>query len=261
MNVKTISSHQTTQVLLPIIELGRGWLVVDKPQGISVHNDPGKDLISILNRRVAADRQLATSLDCDPEFKVNAVHRLDRETSGVILLACRPEVFAHLSTAFRRRLVRKRYVAVVHGQMPASEKENGFQMWEWELTRSAGGRHNPAGKGKRMACRTRFRVINHSGHYTMIACEPLTGRKHQIRRHAKIAGHAVVGDVRYGSKRSIRHLIRTRGTCNLCLHAQSLEFIPPDRSQPVCTRAETPETMLRLFSDDTTNTGDYDRQP
>jgi hypothetical protein len=100
---------------IPIIASGSGWLAVDKPSGLSVHNDPGKDLCSLLTRQFESD---ATDQSADlphGPFRLHPVHRLDKETSGVLLLAWDKAVFRHFSEAFAAGRVSKRYLALVHG--------------------------------------------------------------------------------------------------------------------------------------------------
>ncbi len=75
---------------IPILTAGQGWLVVEKPPGLSVQEKRGQDLCSVLQSRIKADPDLRNRIDCDPRFGVHPVHRLDRETSGVLLVACRP---------------------------------------------------------------------------------------------------------------------------------------------------------------------------
>ena len=82
---------------IPILAAGQGWLVVEKPSGLSVQEEPGADLCSALRSRIGNEPDLLSKIDWNPLFGVQAVHRLDRETSGVILLACRPETFAYFA--------------------------------------------------------------------------------------------------------------------------------------------------------------------
>jgi 23S rRNA-/tRNA-specific pseudouridylate synthase len=119
------------------------------------------------------------------------------------------------------------------------------------LTADAAGRNDPMGKGKRMPCITRWRILDYSRHYTLIDCEPLTGRKHQIRRHAKLAGHPVVGDRRYGSARSLAYLRQHRGFNRLGLHAHALTLRLPGESRTTTFHSGgLPQAMRQLLEMD-----------
>ena len=124
---------------------GSGWLVAEKPAGMSVHNDPNHDLCAVLSACLQADKRLAGTLSCDPAYGLHAVHRLDRETSGVILLACRRDVFLHFSRQFSEGQVLKRYLALVHGPVPQTQARG---LWQWPLSPRAAGRRNIRGQGK-----------------------------------------------------------------------------------------------------------------
>jgi len=208
-----------------IVGSGAGWLVVEKPSGISVHNDPGHDLGTLLNAHMQSDEKLARTLCFDPAYGLHAVHRLDRETSGVILLACRRDVFQHFAQQFSHGEVLKQYLALVHGTVGQTQ---AWGLWHWPLTPKAAGRRDIRGRGKRSPSRTRFRAVQRSAHYTLLACHPLTGRTHQIRRHAALAGHPIVGDQRYGSLRACRYVAQHHGFNRLALHAAGLSVTPAD---------------------------------
>lgn len=233
-----------------ILASGKGWLVVDKPAGMSVHNDPGKDLCGRLSIRLQTEADLRAATGLSAESRLNAAHRLDRETSGVILLAGNRSILSHFTAQFEARTVNKQYIAILHGHLPENDPSDQWRSWEWSLTKTPGGRKEPRGKGPRKACTTLVRMIDHSVHYTLAECKLLTGRKHQIRRHAKLAGHSVVGDHRYGSKRALDFLNRERDFKRLGLHAARLEVLLPDGSPMVIHAQTLPDEMQRLFAGD-----------
>jgi 23S rRNA-/tRNA-specific pseudouridylate synthase len=236
---------------IPILSGGPGWLIVEKPSGLSVQGDKGQDLCSFLQSRINIDPGLRKKVDCVPGFGVVPVHRLDRVTSGVILLACRPETFTFFAMQFEQHKVRKRYIAVVHGDLPEPASEDGWGLWTWPLSKEAGGRLHPGGHSGSAPSETRFRVLRKSAHYTLIECGLLTGRKHQIRRHARLAGHAVVGDARYGTSRSLKFLREKKGFHRLALHSFSLQVRLPGTPAPqVFQSPAVPPEMLRLLEED-----------
>ncbi len=216
---------------------GPGWICVDKPFGLSVHNDPGRDLVSIL----AGDSQLKGSGDI-----LAPVHRLDRETCGLILLASDRKVLSLLSEQFAKRQVKKRYRALVHGCFEPGQ-ETG--LWDTPLSKQAGGRTDPAGKGRQYPAQTRYKVLEQTTHYALLEITLLSGRKHQIRRHAKLAGHPVTGDSRYASPRALAFLKDNRQYATLGLQSCYLEF--QDAGRKVCLELpRLPLEMARLIQDD-----------
>ncbi|WP_372677429.1 RluA family pseudouridine synthase [Desulfosarcina sp.] len=235
-------------IRIPVVACGPRWLVVEKPCGMSIHNDPGRDLCSLaltavrLGRVPAVDRDLSS---------IHAAHRIDRDTSGIVMLAGDPETLAFFGGQFAAKAVLKRYLAVVHGRLEGPGADHHGGDWSWPLTAAAAGRNDPVGKGKRFPCTTRWRTLAHSRHYSLVECEPLTGRKHQIRRHAKLAGHPVVGDRRYGSLRSLAYLRRHHDFNRLGLHAHALTLrLPGEAGTTSFHSGGLPEAMRQLLEID-----------
>ena len=232
-----------------VIAFGTGWMVVDKPSGISVHNDPGGDLCSLLTGYLGRAAEDHAAVGLDPGFGLHPVHRLDKETSGVIVLACTREAFKALSATFSSNGVTKHYLALVHG---VGFKTGDEGIWKWPLTPRSAGRRNIQGRGSRSTCSTEYRVLKRSRHYTMVDCRLITGRTHQIRRHAALAGHPLLGDRRYGSLRACRYLEDNCGFTRLALHASTISLRPPgadDVQQFESSRL--PVEMERIFMADT----------
>jgi RluA family pseudouridine synthase len=248
---KKLNPIKTGSDAVSVLAVGKGWLVVEKPAGISVHNAPGEDLCSraaaIMKKAPEAMKMIAMN----PEFGIHPVHRLDKETSGLVLLAAEPEALRFFSKQFESRQVKKQYIAILHGRLEKTENGDAHAAWRWPLAKTAGGRQNPQGSGERQPSHTNYRVLDHSNHYTMVEIEPLTGRKHQIRRHAKLAGHPVVGDNRYGSLRAVNYLKENLGFNRLALHACALAFKPPDSNKDRTIRTkDIPQQMKDLFASD-----------
>jgi RluA family pseudouridine synthase len=238
-------------IQIPVLAMGKGWLVVDKPSGLTVHNAAGRDLCSLALSQIQKDANLNKQIIMDRDFGVHPVHRLDKETSGVMLLAVNRERFRFFSDLFESRQVKKQYVAILHGRLEKPEENDLWGTWGWPLSETAGGRQNPEGPGNRKDSLTRYRVLGHSAHYTMVAIELLTGRTHQIRRHAKLSGHPVVGDTRYGSTRAINYLKRNFAFDRLALHARSLTLqLTGGKAPETIETPAIPRQMLDLFQND-----------
>jgi RluA family pseudouridine synthase len=211
---------------IPIVAMGNGWILVEKPAGLSMHNEPGRDLCTLAAGALAAWLGSREKPGWDLADGLHPVHRLDRETSGLVLLAGNRETLRRLGRQFEEHRVTKRYWAVVHGHVPSPAGVWG--LWDRPLSAGAGGRRRPEGAGLRIESKTAYRVLRRTEHYSLIECEPLTGRQHQIRRHARLYGHPVVGDRRYATTRALAYLERRCGFGRLALHASMLGFLPPD---------------------------------
>ena len=199
-------------------------IVVVKPAGMLVHptlsvksGTLANALAYHLNKlRIEGGRwtiaPASTGIDSESVVRPGMVHRLDRSTSGLIVLAKTPRALTVLSRHFRKRLVEKRYVALVEGGV---EEEAGSisapigrdpdQRPRWRVM--DGGRH----------AETKFRVLERMAQATLLELEPVTGRTNQLRIHCAHIGHPIIGDEMYGNSMETR----------LCLHAASLAFHHP----------------------------------
>lgn len=191
------------------------FLAVDKPPGMSVHNqeDP-QNLLSLLERQFGK--------------KLYPVHRLDKETSGVQILALDERAARKLAGEFQERAVRKLYTGVVRGELA------GAGVWRQPLSDKAEGRKNPAGLAKdRVACETRYQVLKNSRYFTLCEFDLITGRQHQIRKHAALAGHALIGDGRYGDPKYNGRMAEIYGTDRMFLHCSRVELAGKVIESPV----------------------------
>jgi 23S rRNA pseudouridine955/2504/2580 synthase len=185
-------------------------LVIDKPAGLAVHGGSGVNLglIECLRQLRPEDRDL------------ELVHRLDRDTSGLILVARRPRVLKELHAKLRGEGVEKVYLALVAGRWPRGLAEVDAPLEK--QARASGERVvRVSAAGRRSV--TRFRVVERFRDATLVEARPLTGRTHQIRVHALHAGHPLVGDVKYQGGREAA-LAEQGGLDRLFLHAWRLRF-------------------------------------
>ena len=249
--MKTLSGFIIDDVTIPLVAAGSGWLAVDKPADLSVHNEPGRDLCSFLNKYFSAHPMDAKTFGVT-DFGFHAVNRLDRSTSGLMLVACKKEILSFLATQFQTRSVKKIYRAILHGHLNSAElPEEAWGVWNRPLSKKATGRKNSEGSGLMRPSETRYRVLGRSNHYTLAELELLTGRRHQIRRHAALSGHPVVGDKRYSPSRAVKFLKQRRRFHRLGLHAYALELeIPETRHRQIFSTDRLPEAMQRLFDND-----------
>ncbi len=185
-------------------------LVIDKPTGVAVHGGSGVShgVIELL-------RHARTDLG-----DLSLVHRLDRETSGCLVMAKRRSALRELHARFREGQVEKNYLALVVGDW-----QYGEQLIDVPLlvqNRKGGERHVIASdKGK--SAQTRVSLSRTYGIYSLLQCAPATGRTHQIRVHLQHAGHPIAGDARYGDA-DANLQAKKFGLSRLFLHAQSIAF-------------------------------------
>lgn len=208
-------------------------LVVNKPAGIAVHGGSGLQFGII-----EAFRQLR------PQCKeLELVHRLDRDTSGLLMLAKKRSQLRRLHAALRDGSIDKGYIALVAGNWPTSRKQVNAPLQRSNLR--SGERMvevNPEGKESL----TRFGVLQRFGDFaTLIKASPITGRTHQIRVHARYAGHPIAGDSKYGDD-DFSKKIRELGGKRLFLHANYLR-IPLEGKQTLELHAEPDETWTRTL--------------
>jgi tRNA pseudouridine32 synthase/23S rRNA pseudouridine746 synthase len=160
------------------------------------------------------------------------VHRLDRETSGVIVMALDAEAHRQLSRQFEQRTVHKRYIAVVHGVVEADSGAIELPMRK-DRTPGAGPRHMIDHEQGR-AARTLWRVLERYHDRTRLELEPITGRSHQLRLHLKSIGHPILGDDLYAAPPVVAMSGR------LLLHAESLSFTHPASGRAMTVDAPCP---------------------
>lgn len=198
-----------------IVYEDKALIVLNKPAGIAVHGGSGLSFGVI-----EAFRQLR------PDAKeLELVHRLDRDTSGLLMIAKKRSMLRHLHAALRGDGVDKRYMALVRGHWATAKKQVSAPLLKSNLR--SGERMvevNPEGK----EALTLFRVLRRFGEFaTMVEARPVTGRTHQIRVHALHAGHCIAGDSKYGDEDFTRE-IRELGGKRLFLHAYALNVPMPD---------------------------------
>jgi 23S rRNA pseudouridine955/2504/2580 synthase len=198
-----------------IVHEDKGLIVLNKPAGIAVHGGSGLSFGVI-----EAFRQLR------PDAKeLELVHRLDRDTSGLLMIAKKRSMLRHLHEQLRGDGVDKRYMALVRGNWPTAQKQVRAPLLKSNL-RSGERMVEVNEEGKEAL--TLFKVLRRFGDFaTLVEARPITGRTHQIRVHALHAGHCIAGDPKYGDEDFSRE-IRDLGGKRLFLHAYALTVPLPE---------------------------------
>ena len=210
----TIPRYWSQQLSERVIYEDNGLLVVDKPSGLAVHGGSGLNfgMIECLRQMRPDDRYL------------ELVHRLDRDTSGLIMVARRPAVLKELHRQLREDKIDKRYLALVTGKWPRALKRVEAPLQK-NVLQSGERMVRVARDGKPSI--TEFTVVERFVGATLVEAKPVTGRTHQIRVHALHAGFPLLGDTKYGSDRG-EALCQQLGLKRLFLHAFRLRLKLPD---------------------------------
>ncbi len=236
---------------IPVLFEDEFLVAVDKPPGLPVHPS-GKHLdntlITLLHKKYTNGIEKG-------EIIPKLCHRLDKETSGIVLVTKQEGIRHLMGKLFEQRKVKKAYLAVVHG---ALEQEKGiidlplgpdpFSKVKMKMR----ARHD----GKGIPALTKFKVIKEKGEYSLLEITPVTGRQHQIRVHLSAIGHPIVGDKIYGpdenffldslegklGEEALKRLVLTRHA----LHAWKLSFVHPVTKEDMEIVSPIPEDMAGL---------------
>ncbi len=208
-------------------------IVVDKPSGLAVHGGSGINLglIEALRQIRPEDRHL------------ELVHRIDRETSGCLMIARKRSALRMLHAALREKHVQKTYLALVEGKWPAGQLEVRAPLLKNHL-QSGERMVRVASEGK--PSHTKFTVVERYKGATLVSASPITGRTHQIRVHAQHAGHPLIGDLKYG-RDEVNKRFRDLGAKRLFLHASELTF-PTLEGDKVTVKSELPLSLSNLLN-------------
>jgi len=185
-------------------------LILNKPSGTAVHGGSGLKFGAI--EALRALRPQARFLEL--------VHRIDRDTSGILLVAKKRSALRHLQAQFREKTVQKYYFALVMGQWKHNCKVVNAPLLKNEVNSIV--RVNPNGKPSE----TRFKILEKFEQATLIQASPITGRTHQIRVHTQYTGHPIAWDDRYGDRRFDAYTGQF-GIDRLFLHAANIRFVHP----------------------------------
>jgi 23S rRNA pseudouridine1911/1915/1917 synthase len=221
------TAHQAEDIAIDIIYEDADLMVVNKPAGMTTHPAPGNPTHTLVN---AVLSHLPNLPEVDNPSRPGIVHRLDKDTSGLIIIAKTRSALVNLSDQFKSRQVKKAYVALLKGGMTPKTG-----IIDAPIGRDRAHRKKMAVCDTGRPARTAYTVLKYFEGYTLVEARPETGRTHQIRLHFACMGHAIVGDATYGTKSEI--------IGRQALHAGRLIFKLPSTGKTVEFTAELPPDM------------------
>ncbi len=227
------SSLEPEAIPLNILYEDDDLLVIDKPAGLAVHPAPGHSAHTLVN---AVLSHLASLPDTGDWRRPGIVHRLDKDTSGVMLVAKNSAAHQNLSDQFKSRSVVKVYLALVKGHLTP---EDGIIEAPIGRDRSHRERMAVVAEGKGREARTQYHIVSYTGSYSLLEVRPETGRTHQIRVHLAAIGYPLVGDAVYGVKSP--YLSRQ------FLHASRLGFTLPSSGEYIEFTSELPPDLAQAL--------------
>jgi len=232
---------------LAIVAETPDWLVIDKPAGLLVHPDTKTAHGTLIDLLIKHDPKIA-KIGADPE-RPGIVHRLDREVSGLMVVAKTQEAYDRLQDQFAQRKIKKTYLALVHGVVSHDEGDIKLSLSR-STSKARMAAHPPARKGKESdpvgkAAWTHYRVIERFIGATLVELQILSGRTHQIRAHMHAIGHPVIGDPLYIIRRTDRKVVSPR----ILLQSIALTFTDPRTGEPQ-SFALDPDLAFATFVDE-----------
>lgn len=228
------SAEETAEKLKILME--DDWMMaIDKPSGMAVHTGSGITGGTVVDYVRAYLGPKAVRND----FAASPAHRIDRDTSGILLVAKRRPAMVHFTDVFTRGRAKKRYFALVMGRMPKPKGTIDLPLSEHQQTARS---KEERGVNMQEAI-THWTVVKQGAGCALVSCTIETGRTHQIRRHFAAIGHPVAGDRRYGDFAFNRDAKTSWGLKRLFLHAERIEFPHPEHGGRVVIEAGLPSEL------------------
>lgn len=234
---KTPPAQTAAPIALDIVYEDDHLAVIDKPAGLTVHPAPGERGTTLTAALLHRWPQLADLLtESGGGLRAGLVHRLDRDTTGLLMVAKTREALDALQTQLRDRAIDKRYFAVVFG-VPDPE----IGLIDAPLGRDPADPRRFAVVERGRSSRTGYKLIERFTDAALVECELITGRTHQIRVHLAAIGHAIAGDILYGAP--------CDQIARQALHAHALSFAHPASGETVNVQREPPQDFQDLLAD------------
>lgn len=230
-------------------------LIINKPAGMVVHPGSGNPNGTLVNAVAYHLKQQNPNLDENELTRFGLVHRIDKNTSGLLVMAKEQKAMNHLAKQFFNHTVHRRYIALVWGDMEKDEGTVIAHVGRHQRFRKLFTAYPDGDHGKDAI--THYKVLERFNYVTLIECRLETGRTHQIRVHMQLIGHPLFNDDFYGGDRIVKGTVFTKykqfvDNCfALCprqaLHAKELGFLHPATQKPVHFETELPDDMKAVI--------------
>jgi 23S rRNA pseudouridine1911/1915/1917 synthase len=217
-------------------------IVVNKPSGMVVHPAAGHRHGTLINALLSRCEKLAS---IGAPLRPGIVHRLDKDTSGLIVVAKDDISYVNLQKQFKKREVKKHYYALVYGNLKNDRGEINKAIGRAVSDRKKMSTRTTKGK----EALTQFEVIKRLRSATLVKVTIITGRTHQIRVHFAASGHPVLGDKSYGKKTLLKFMHKTVSFNRQMLHAYSLKLKHPVKGNPLVFNAPIPEDIKKAIKE------------
>ena len=231
---------------LDILYEDEALLVLNKPPGLVVHPAPGHSAGTLVNALLHHCPDLG---GIGAELRPGIVHRLDKDTSGTLVVAKNAAAVEHLSGQFKQRTVKKDYLALVYGEMPAAAGVIRLPIGRHPLDRKRMSTRSRKGR----EAETEWRAARRWHGCTLLELRLKTGRTHQIRVHCAAIGRPIVGDPTYGRRKAAGDSPESQALFGAIrrqmLHAWRLEIVHPRSGEPMRFESPLPEDMKRLIAE------------
>ena len=231
---------EAQDIPIEVVYEDKDIIVVNKPKGLVVHPANGNPDGTLVNAIMAICKDSLSGIG--GELRPGIVHRLDKDTSGLLIVAKNDKAHINMSEQIKDRKVKKTYIALVRGIV--SENEATINM---PIARSTRDRKKMAVSKNGKEAITHFKVLNRyttsKANYTLLEINLETGRTHQIRVHMAEIGHPVIGDTVYSNGKN------EFGVVGQCLHAKKLEFTHPITKKEMSLEANIPEYFEKIIKE------------
>lgn len=229
---KKENSLKPEDIPLKIVYEDEDLAIIDKPIGLVVHPAPGNLEHTLVNALLKHFRELS----CVNPLRPGIVHRLDKDTSGIMVIAKNNSAHLNLVKQFAQHSIKRKYVAIVKGRLEFDEDVIELPIGRHPLKR----KNMAAGFGKNTKyAKTQYRTLKRSDKFSLLELEPFTGRTHQLRVHLSSLGYPILGDPKYG---------RGNEFSRLALHAAYLGFKHPRTDKFVEFSSEIPEVFKEFVN-------------
>lgn len=224
-----------------VVDESENYIVIDKPSDLLVHPTAKKEKVTLVHWLLDRYPEIETVGEFDD--RPGIVHRLDKDTSGLLVVARNQEMFKHLKKQFKQRKTEKRYAALVHGEVEAQK-----DTIEFPIARGQDGRmvSKPLGSENGKRAITKIKVAQKLNGYTLLDVQIITGRTHQIKVHLYAYNHPIVGEDYYIQEKKRTRLDQQLG--RPFLHAKKLCFYDLKNSK-VCNESKIPKKLQTALKD------------